>query len=201
MKIGDKSFPSRTLPAEICGLDVAVCTRRDEEGDLLLRELQLTRSRVRHIWPLPDVLPETVDVVYCDFSPDLPNRCPWVPGAPKAALVLLLPSCCAPDLGLLKSCVADAVLHRPVVRHAVLVSLVQARLRFTYEQRLRARIDKLDETLRTLRIVERAKLILMGTKGMQEDEAYEFLRRQAMDRRVGVSTVAGAVVDAHELLK
>ena len=46
------------------------------------------------------------------------------------------------------------------------------------------RIDKLDETLRSFRSVERAKSILMEKRNLDEEEAYHFMRRQAMSQRV-----------------
>ncbi|HWV97272.1 MAG TPA: ANTAR domain-containing protein [Xanthobacteraceae bacterium] len=51
-----------------------------------------------------------------------------------------------------------------------------------------------------MRTVERAKVILMTTRRMAETEAYGFIRRQAMDRRVSTSAVAAAIVDSFELL-
>lgn len=194
------SWQARTLPSEISGLDIVVATRRDEHGELLVRELQRTRSRVRHEWPAPERMPEDADVLFCDLAPGLPGRLPWVPGEPKAALVVIIPVVPPPDLDLLRNCAADAVLHRPFTSHAVLVALVQARSRFGYEQRLRWRVDKLDETLRSIRAVERAKAILVSTRNMREEEAYHFLRRQAMDRRLSISAVAAAIVDSHEIL-
>jgi AmiR/NasT family two-component response regulator len=101
---------------------------------------------------------------------------------------------------MLRNCAPDAVLHRPLTTHAVLSSLILARAHFTYNQRLRSRIEKLDETLRSIRSVERAKSILMAKRQMREDEAYQFMRRQAMTRRVPISAVAAAIVDSEEVL-
>ncbi len=75
-----------------------------------------------------------------------------------------------------------------------------ARNLFRYECRLRRRIDKLDENLRTMRSVERAKRILMGSRGLTEEEAYNYLRKQAMDRRASIGALATAIVDSQELL-
>lgn len=194
------AWQAKILPDEISGLDIVVASRRDEECEFLVRELQRTRSRVRHIWPMPEQLPDEADVLFCDLVPGLPGRLPWVPGAPKLALTVIVPVAPPPDLDLLRNCSADAVLHRPYTTHAVLISLMQARTRFAYEQRLRWRVDKLDETLRAIRAVERAKAILVSTRNMREEEAYHFIRRQAMDRRLSISAVAAAIVDAHEIL-
>jgi AmiR/NasT family two-component response regulator len=188
------------LPSEVMNLDIVVAIARDENCDLLMRELQRARGRVRHLWPVPERMPEDTDVIYCDLVPGLPNRLPWIPGAPGAALVLTIPVAPPPDLELLRNCSPDALLHRPFATHAVLASLVLAWTRFKYEQRLRGRIDKLDETLRTIHSVERAKAILMAKESISEEDAYHYMRRQAMTRRVSISAVAAAIVDSHEVL-
>lgn len=188
------------LPAEIVNLDILVATQRDEVGELLIRELQRTRARVRHLWPVPERLPEDADVIFVDLAPGLAARIPWLPGEPKAALVLIIPPFPPPDLELLRNCAPDAVLHRPFTTHAVLTTLVLARSHFGYDRRLKGRVDKLDETLRAFRNVERAKAILMAKENLREDEAYHFMRRQAMSRRVSLSAVAAAIVDSQQLL-
>ncbi len=188
------------LPAEAAKLDIAVVTAGDASGEALIRELQRTRGRVRHLWPPPDPLPADTDVLFCDLVPNLPARLPWMPGEPKAALVVLVPTAVALDLDLLRKAAPEAVLHRPFSSPAILASLVLARSRFGYERRLRGRIERLDLTLRSMRSVERAKTILMDARKMAEDEAYRFLRSQAMERRVSVGAIAAAIVDAHNLL-
>ncbi len=187
------------MAGELARLDLVAAVPRDEDGEALLRELQRTRARVRHFWPLPDRLPEDTDVLFCGLERSLPARIPWVPGESTAALVVVMPQG-MPDLDLLKACAADAVLHRPFTTAAVQTALFQAHGNFTYGARLRGRIDKLDETLRGIRSVERAKAILMDRDKLREEEAYHFLRRQAMDRHVPISAIASAIIDAHELL-
>lgn len=189
------------LPTEASGLDVVVAAARDASGEALIRELQRTRARVRHFWPPPNPLPSDTDALFCDLVPSLPARLPWLPGEPKAALVVLMPSAeTALDLDLLRKAAPEAVLHRPFTAPAILAALVLARSRFAYERRLRGRIERLDLTLRSMHSVERAKAILMGARKMQEEDAYRFIRSQAMERRISVGAVATAIVDAHELI-
>jgi AmiR/NasT family two-component response regulator len=194
---------ARESPAsavEISSLEIIVAVPRDEEGDMLARELLRTRSSVRRVWPLPPRLPEAVDVMFCELTPELPQCLPWVPGQPLAALVVVARALQAPPLKLLRNCAPHAVLHRPFTSGTVLASLAVARAQFLYEQRLRARIDKLDETLRSFRSVERAKSILMERRNLGEEEAYHFMRRQAMSQRVSVGAVAAAIIDSHDIL-
>lgn len=188
------------LPPEATDLDVVVVAQRDDAGETLIRELQRTRNRVRHLWPPPEMLPSDTDILFCEMLPNLPLRLPWLPGEPKAALVVLAPPTAALDLDLLRKAAPEAVLHRPFAQYAVLASLVLARSRFAYEKRLRSRIERLDGTLRAMRSVERAKAILMRTRNLEEDAAYEYLRGQAMERRTTVAALACAIVDAHELI-
>jgi AmiR/NasT family two-component response regulator len=187
-------------PREMSDLDIVAAVRPDDEGDTLARELQRTRSRVRRLWPLPPRLPEDADVIFCEFVPELPQCLPWVPGQPTAALIAVMSAVQAPDLKLLRNCAPHAVLHRPFTAPTVLTSLALARAQFLYERRLRSRIDKLDETLRAFRSVERAKAIVMQTRKLDEDEAYHFMRRLAMNRRVSINAVAAAIVDSNDVL-
>jgi AmiR/NasT family two-component response regulator len=181
-------------------LEILVVVPPDEEGDMLARELLRTRSGVRRMWPPPPSLPEAVDVMFCELIPELPQCLPWVPGQPMAALVVVTQAVQMPQLKLLRNCAPHAVLHRPFTTGAVLTSLAIARAQFLYEQRLRTRIDKLDETLRAFRSVERAKNILMEKRNLDEEEAYHFMRRQAMSQRISIGAVAVAIIDSHDIL-
>jgi AmiR/NasT family two-component response regulator len=184
----------------LSALDILLVLPREGDGAVLVRELQRTRARVHQLWPAPALLPAEADVIFCELLPGLPTRLPWNPGTPAAALVAVIPPGAPPDLELLRQAAPEAVLHRPITPQAVPVALALARSRFAYEQRLRGRIDKLDDTLRAMRTVERAKSILGATRNMDEDAAYRFLRSQAMQRRVSIGTVAARIVDSHEML-
>lgn len=181
-------------------LKVAVIADRDDDGERLVRELQRLRCVVHHEWPMPPQIPAQFDVVFCALSNDLPQRLPWIPGEPAAALVVVDRGEGALDLELLHNCAAHGVLHYPATARAIVASLALARGHFLYEKRLRGRIDKLDESLRTMRSVERAKSLLIRVKNISEEEAYNYLRRQAMERRVTIGAVANAIIDSYELL-
>ncbi|MGF1609629.1 MAG: ANTAR domain-containing response regulator [Kiloniellales bacterium] len=192
--------PRTSAALSFSELDIAAIVRRDEHGQQLIRELQRTRAVVRPIWPIPEQIPVDHDLVFCEACPDLAKRLPWLPGSPGAALVLVLPAGRPLDLEVLHCSAPHAVLHLPATADAVLSALVVARSHFLYEQRLRGRIEKLDDNLRTMRCVERAKAILIETKQLSEQDAYHFMRRTAMERRVSIGTLAAMIVDSHELL-
>ncbi len=184
--------------AGLAALDIVVAVARDESGQGLLRELQRTRARVRHLWPLTEPLPEDCDVVFCEASAEVARLVPWPPGQPTAALVMVVSP--TTDLDVLRRATPDAVLHRPFSAQAVLAGLTVAHANFTYASRLRQRIQKLDETSRTIRSVERAKTMLMQSRRMREEEAYRFIRNQAMTRRISIGAFASAIVESGDAL-
>lgn len=191
---------SASSGTKFSALHIAVVCDRDTEGDRLIRLLQRTRATVTHIWPAPEQIPTDVDAVYSVLLRDLPRRLPWLPGMASAALTVILPQSGSVDLTLLRNSAPHSVLHSPVTEISVEVSLMMAREHFGYESRLNARIEKLDDNLRTMRAVERAKAILMKHRGMVEDEAYHYLRLQAMSKRVSIGALSTAIIDSQELL-
>ena len=194
--------PSSKAAMKFSTLSIAVICERDTEGDRLIRILQKTRASVTHIWPVPEQIPADYDVVYCALIPDLPQRLPWLPGMAGAALTVILPQNASVDLTLLRNSAPHSVLHWPATDASVEVSLMMAREHYGYECRLNARIEKLDDNLRTMRAVERAKAILMKHRGMAEDEAYHYLRMQSMTKRVSIGALSTAIIDfarAHRL--
>lgn len=181
-------------------LNVAVIVERDDNGEFLIRELQRQRAGVRHIWPLPAQIPLQYDAIFSALSDDLPQRIPWVPGEPSSALILVDDGKAPLNLKLIHNCAAHGLLHYPATSRMIQSVLMLAREHFQYERRLRGRIEKLDENLRTMRLVERAKALLIRLKNLSEEEAYNFLRKQAMEKRVTIGAVAAAIIDSQELL-
>ncbi|MCY1227594.1 ANTAR domain protein [compost metagenome] len=196
----EENSGSQNQNKAVQNLNVALIAELDGEGERLLRELQRLRCTVRHIWPVPMQLPENFDVVYCTLIDDLPRRIPWLPGEPTTTLILVDRGQEAINLKLINNCAAHGMIHYPSTPRSTIGSLAMAREHFLYEQRLRGRIEKLDENLKTMRTVEKAKSILMRSKNLGEDDAYNFLRSQAMERRVTISVIAKAVVESFELL-
>jgi response regulator NasT len=82
---------------------------------------------------------------------------------------------------------------RPVVDLAV--------RRFNAFARLQADLDEAKGKLAERECVDKAKRILMKSRGMSEAQAYAELRRKAMDASRRISDIAEAVVTAHELME
>lgn len=72
--------------------------------------------------------------------------------------------------------------------------------RFTAFQALRRELESAKSSLEERKVIERAKGILMKSRGLGEDEAFRLLRKIAMDRKTRLAIVAREVVAAAELL-
>jgi response regulator NasT len=72
--------------------------------------------------------------------------------------------------------------------------------RFGEHQRLRAELSEANLRLSERKLVERAKGILMKSRGVSEDEAYQALRRMAMDRGKRLGEIAQQLIDMADLL-
>jgi AmiR/NasT family two-component response regulator len=176
-------------------LSFTVYAEFNGESEQLVRELQRTRAKVVRVWPMPRQLSPDADVLLCDYAADLAGRLPWHPGEPQSSLILLLPQNEKYDVSVVYKCSPGAVLYRPFQSHAVFTALVLARSQFQYEKRLRARIERLDENLRFVREIERAKQLLMEQESLSEEEAYRRLRAVSMDRRISLARLAAQIVD------
>jgi response regulator NasT len=72
--------------------------------------------------------------------------------------------------------------------------------RFEDFQDLRAQLANANLKLSERKLVERAKGLLMKTRGLDEEQAYGLLRKFAMDRKLKIADVAQQLIDSAELL-
>ena len=181
-------------------LRVVVAHPRDADGELLLRHLQRLGCRVDHLWPTPDQLDADADVVFGLVAPETRPFCASLAEKARAALVGVVDPAHPRSMQLLADVNPLAVLTKPVDPAALLTNLVVARNNSRYQRRLQSKITKLEETLRSVRKVERAKTILMEQRSIDESEAYAYLREQAMKKRVPIGVIATVVVESNDVL-
>jgi len=72
--------------------------------------------------------------------------------------------------------------------------------RFEEFQRLKTELAQANLKLAERKLVDRAKGLLMRSRGMSEDDAYHALRKLAMSKKLRLGDVAQQVLDAAELL-
>lgn len=82
------------------------------------------------------------------------------------------------------------------VRPVIEVAIAQ----FAQFQELRAELDKARTSLAERKLVEKAKGILMKSRGCGEDEAFAAMRKMAMDQKLRLVDVANKIIAAADLL-
>lgn len=75
-----------------------------------------------------------------------------------------------------------------------------AMARFAHEQALRAELTQARNALSERKTIDRAKGLLMQRQGLNEQQAYDKLRKLAMDKGLKLGEVAQRVLDAADLL-
>ncbi|MDI4659002.1 ANTAR domain-containing response regulator [Xanthobacter autotrophicus] len=73
--------------------------------------------------------------------------------------------------------------------------------RFRAFARLRAELEEAKSQLEERKVVDRAKMILMKMKGIDEETAYGLLRRTAMNEKKRIADIAQSIITAAELLR
>ena len=75
-----------------------------------------------------------------------------------------------------------------------------AMARFQHEQALRRELADARSELQERKVTDRAKGLLMQRQGLSEQEAYEKMRKTAMDRGLKLGEVAQRILDVADLL-
>ena len=96
---------------------------------------------------------------------------------------------------------AVAVIERPIRPFGLLTNLTIARSIWLERREAEKRMRKLERKLAGIQRIQKAKVILMDGQGLNEAEAYESIRRQAMSKRLSMDDMAAAIIHANELLQ
>ena len=73
--------------------------------------------------------------------------------------------------------------------------------RFNAFSRLQTELEQTKNALEDRKVIDRAKGILMKRKNMSEEDAYDLLRRTAMNENKKIAEIAQSVITASEMFK
>lgn len=93
---------------------------------------------------------------------------------------------------------AMAFLVKPFAPDDLLPAIEVALSRHQQLQQLENEVSDLTERLETRKLVERAKGVLGVQMGLTEPEAFRWIQKAAMDRRIGMVDVAKTILDQLE---
>jgi len=162
----------RRLMEDLRGARVLVVHPRDAEGDALIDQLKRIGCNVRGLWPPPAEIPRDVDTVFHlveaaetpDFTASATDDGP--------TFVAIIDYENPTVLKRLLDSNAHGVVNKPIRPFGILSSLVLARSAHGYARRLQGKVQKLEETLKARRDVDKAVKILVTLKKIGETEAY-----------------------------
>lgn len=96
-------------------------------------------------------------------------------------------------------CGVTAYVSRDVTRSQAKPIIDTAMITFASFQSLKSELDEVREELQQKKIVEKAKGILMSDYDLSEEDAYQRLRKFAMDRKRSMSDVANQIIEIKKL--
>jgi len=185
---------------DLRGLRIEVMHPPDADGTSLVEHLRRIGCVATTIWPLPDELAAVSDIVVLAVDHDSrePLRRLFTGQDRRLPTVIGIVEYENPSiLQLVLEIGAHAVIERPVRPFGLLTQLAIARSLWLQQQAVGQRVQK----LAGMQKVQRARLILMASEAMTEEEAYQAIRRQAMSKRLSLEDMAAAIINAHDLLR
>ena len=191
----------RRLYEDLRSVAVAVVYPPGEDRDLLVEQLKRIGCRIHLHWPFPEYPPSGADVVFFQVSQCGRNSAAWTASEVEATLIALSEYETPTTLKQLLKTNAHGVLTRPFRSAGILSTLVLARSARMFQLRQQNKIDKLESTIKSRRVIEKAIRVLMDHQRLDEREAYEHMRGRATRLRVSVAEVAAMIVDASEAME
>jgi AmiR/NasT family two-component response regulator len=189
----------RRLIEDLRGARVLVIHPRDTEGEALIDQLKRIGCNVRGVWP-PPTIPHDIDTVFQLVEGSEDTAFPASPNEQAPTLVAIVDYENPTILKRLLDSNAHGVVNKPIRSFGILSSLVLARSLRGYTRRLEGKVQKLEETLKARRDVDKAVKILVALKKIGEVEAYELIRQQATQKRLTMAEIAVSIINAQEML-
>lgn len=191
---------SRRILEDLRRARVLVVHPRDEDGSALIQHLKRLGCEVQAVWPLPAIPPGEWDTVFVQVEDTPIDQLIGFVEAHNPAIVAILTYESPTSLKAIIDINAHGVISKPLRPLGILTQFALARYRHGYEKRMTAKVQKLEETLKGRRLVDRAVKILVDLNRTDEDGAYRILRDQATSRRIAITAAAEAIIGAYETM-
>lgn len=164
--------------------------------EALVRQLGQLDMAHKQAWPDVPSGPNAsrFDVLFYDADMSHDGQFPWLPGRAPVPAVALIGSEAPGRLAWAIRQGADAHLLKPVGSGGVYSALVIASEAFAKRSAMRAEVEGLRARLGQRQRVAEATACLMVQLNLSADDAYDRLRREAMDARLNIEQMADRIV-------
>ena len=190
----------RRLIEDLRGARVLVIHPRDAESEALIDQLRRIGCNVKGVWPPPLTIPHDIDTVFQLVETSEDTVFPTSSNEHPLTLVAIVDYENPTILKRLLDSNAHGVVNKPIRSFGILSSLVLARSLRGYTRRLEGKVQKLEETLKARRDVDKAVKILVTLKKIGEVEAYELIRTQATQKRLSMAQIAATIISAQDVM-
>jgi len=195
---------ARTTPPllkDLRTLRVAVFHPDDADGRQLIQQLQRIGCQVQAFWPPLPSLPVGIDVVFLAVRPEsVDTELEWLQGEDVPTVIAVVTYENPTIVEAVLRIRAQGILPSPIRSFGLLSTLVLARWVHQDMKGQTRRIRKLEFKILGIRQIAEAKSILMRTRNITGDAAYDLIRDQAMSKRVTTEEIAAAIVSANEIM-
>lgn len=194
----------RTTPPllkDLRTLRVAVFHPDDADGRQLTQQLQRIGCQVQAFWPPLPALPDGIDVIFLAVRPEsMDMEFEWLKGEVVPTVIAVVTYENPTIVETVLHIGVQAVLPSPIRSFGLLSALVVARCVHRDLKSQARRLRKLEAKILGVRQIAEAKSILVRTRQITEDAAYDLIRDQAMSKRVTTEEIAAAIVNANEIM-
>lgn len=194
---------SNSALRDLRDLRVQVIHPPDDEGKSLVEHLKRIGCTVEAVWPIPDSPSAHADILMLiiDFhARDEIRKLLRGRNDEEAAIIAIVDYENPSTLQLVLESGALAVTEKPIRPFGLLTTVILARTLWIERRERDRRLRKLEAKLSGIQKIQRAKVILMQSQNLSEDDAYSTLRKQAMAKRIAMEEMASAIINANELL-
>jgi AmiR/NasT family two-component response regulator len=178
------------LIREFRKLQIWVVHPQDLACDELVRHLKRIGCQVNTLWPFPEIWPDGADVVFCLFNGRASAEAGVLKKERDCTLIGIIEYESPTIVRELLDADAQAVIAKPFHPFGILSTLTVASSRRRFERRQSSKIAKLEETLRSRRVVNSAVRYMAAERSITEEEAYQIIRRWSLEQRVSMTTTA-----------
>lgn len=204
MENGTQRRAVRTTPPllkDLRTLKIAVFHPDDADGRQLTQQLQRIGCQVQAFWPPLPALPDGIDVIFLAVRPEsMDTEFEWLKGEDVPTVIAVVTYENPTIVETVLHIGAQAVLPSPIRSFGLLSALVVARCVHRDLKSQARRLRKLEAKVLGVRQIAEAKSILVRTRQITEDAAYDLIRDQAMSKRVTTEEIAAAIVNANEIM-
>ncbi|MCG3770187.1 MAG: Aliphatic amidase regulator [Nitrosomonadaceae bacterium] len=187
------------LLRELRSLRILIVHPIGSERDELIQQLKRIGCQVHIEWPKPSFIGPGYGAVFCLIDEGMDGQALGFT-RPEVPLIAIMQFESPTVIRAVLESGATGIINKPIRPNGILTALIMARSIHRYEANQEKKIAKLKDSLKSRQLIDRAVQTLSELKTIGIDEAYELIRQQATSKRVSMSVIAEAILNAGGLL-